>query len=272
MLTEPPGADAEAEDAAEPPAEAQPSSITDMLYGQSAPDPTADVQWDAFEAPGPSHAAASRTRPGQIKIEAADGLDFREARGAALDQPEDSDMPPFMQLLRGSDAETPAASGSTAHAQTHQSIPGTVGGELLCKREPYLPADSSASASAGLDARQAGAAQGQAQAQASEVLRQPQVHQPVEAAALQLVKSEPESCPEALPSWPAQELAFSGAELRTVTQTRQGFKQEHRVRQLKTLFLRGGCVVLVNPVQDAGQHSLTYKQPRRQFGTNVQMA
>ena len=268
MLTEPPGADAEAEDAAEPPAEEQPSSITDMLYGQSAPDPTADVQWDAFEAPGPSHAAAVSTRPAQIKIEAADGLDFREAGGAASDQPEDSDMPPFMQLLRGSDAETPATSGSTAHAQRRQSIPGTVGGELLCKQEPYLPADSSASASAGLDARQAGAAQ----AQASEVLRQPQSQRPVEAAALQLVKSEPESCPEALHGWPAQELAFSRTELRTVTQTRQGFRQEHRVRQLKTLFLRGGCVVLVNPVQDAGQHSLTYKQPRRQYGTNVQMA
>ena len=60
-----------------------------------------------------------------------------------------------------------------------------------------------------------------------------------------------------------QDLSSGRLEMRTVTQTRQGFKQEHRVRQLKSLFLRGSCVVLVNPVQDAAQHRLSYKPPHR---------
>ena len=60
-------------------------------------------------------------------------------------------------------------------------------------------------------------------------------------------------------------------ELVTVVQTRTGFKQEHRVRRLQSVFIRGCTVVLVNvlpiPAFPARQEAyrLTAKQPHRRM-------
>ena len=227
-----------------------------MLYGQSASDPTADVRWDALEQPAPTALAAVSAGPSQVR--AADGLDFREGADAAADDIGDSDMPPFMQLLRGSDANVAACSAELGPA-VQQAVgvmaDAPVQQQALQEPVPHSPISPQAGQQAGLAVS--------LHAQAPDLLEQSSgmqgpdsVMQPAD------VVSTSEGWQEGLQP---QQQCSGRTEMRTVTHTRQGFKQEHRVRQLKSLFLRGSCVVLVNPVQDTAQRRLSYKPPHRRY-------
>ena len=247
-------ADEEASASSLPGGQDKPEAITDMLYGQSAADPTTDVQWGASDQPAPTASAAAGALPSQVR--AADGLDFREGTEAAACDPGDSDMPPFMQLLRGSDATLAARSSDPAPAVRQ------AGGVMADAQQQALQGPVPHSVSSPEAGEEAGPANS-LQAQYSDVPEQVSgmqgldtVMQPDDVASASEGRQQGSG---------PQDLGSGRLQMRTVTQTRQGFKQEHRVRQLKSLFLRGSCVVLVNPIQDAAQHRLSYKPPHRRY-------
>ena len=87
----------------------------------------------------------------------------------------------------------------------------------------------------------------------------PQAQEP---GSLVSAEADPSAEVQAAPAEPQPEQG----ELVTVVQTRMGYKQERRVRQLRTLFLRGSCVVMVSPAFSAGAvHQLTARQPHRRM-------
>lgn len=54
-------------------------------------------------------------------------------------------------------------------------------------------------------------------------------------------------------------------EWKLVEATRVGWKQEHRRRKLKQVFLRGDNIVFINPVLQTGQVNISLSGPKRSF-------
>ena len=246
-----------------------------MLYGGLVCDPTAEVQWDAPDLSRPPVGNADPPPAGQIR--AADGLDHRElifSNESAPSELGEGEMPPFMQLLTGAAAAESAASPDVGAASAELQEPGAAASSDSFAHGPGQGDDSTAAASMQQD--QTPREQDQAEGQRGQHDAVQPVTSPTSPAEdVAMLSAELPSSPVAglgervLQQQQQQQqrgdVAMRESELRTVTQTRQGFKQEHRVRQLKSLYLRGSCVVLINPVQEGAQHRLSYRQPHRRL-------